>query len=126
MLLTRYLPLGLMLLALFACDRGREATATQVAVARPAAQAATGSVTVSWVRPTQNTDGSPLADVAGYKLYYGTSRNYLQRVIDIKDPSATSYTMKNLPPYTYYFAITAYNSRGVESKRSNIASKTVP
>ena len=56
---------------------------------------------------------------------YGTSQHYLRRVIDIKDPTVTEYTIDDLPPYTYYFVITAYNAAGTESSRSRIATKTV-
>ena len=85
-----------------------------------------GSVKLSWLPPKTNTDGSKLNDLAGYKIYYGTSKEYLQRVIDIKDPTVTEYTIDDLPPHTYYFIITAYNVAGTESSRSNIAAKTVP
>ncbi|MFQ5936391.1 MAG: fibronectin type III domain-containing protein [Acidiferrobacterales bacterium] len=75
--------------------------------------------------PTTNSDGSKLTDLAGYKIYYGTSKEYLQRVIDIEDPTVTEHTIDNLPPYTYYFVITAYNIAGAESSRSNIVTKTI-
>ena len=29
-------------------------------------------VTLSWDPPTTNADGTPLTDLAGYKVYYGT------------------------------------------------------
>ncbi len=32
-----------------------------------------GTATLSWTPPTQNTDGSPLTDLAGYRVYWGTS-----------------------------------------------------
>ncbi|MGB5739562.1 MAG: putative Ig domain-containing protein, partial [Woeseia sp.] len=36
-----------------------------------------GSATLSWVPPTLNTDGTPLNDLAGYKIYWGSeSGNY--------------------------------------------------
>ena len=35
-------------------------------------QTALGNVTLSWVAPNQNTDGSALTDLAGYKIFYGT------------------------------------------------------
>lgn len=84
-----------------------------------------GTVKLSWIPPKTNTDGSKLSDLAGYKIYYGTSKEYLQRVIEIKDPTVTEYTIEDLPPYTYYFVITAYNAAGAESSHSNIATKTV-
>src|SRR5262249_43353816 len=35
---------------------------------------ATGSATLTWTPPTQNTDGSALNNLAGYKVYWGTSQ----------------------------------------------------
>jgi len=84
-----------------------------------------GSVTLSWTPPTANTDGSRLSDLAGYRIYYGTSKEYFQRVIEINDPGATEYTINNLPAFTYYFAVSAYNAAGAESARSNVRSKIV-
>lgn len=104
-----------------------ESTVAPAAEVRPAATTSErkGSVKLSWLTPKTNTDGSKLDDLAGYKIYYGTSKDYLQRVIEIKDPSVTEYTIEDLPPYTYYFVITAYNIAGAESSRSNIVTKTV-
>lgn len=115
-----------LLLAASACSQGDSAgeaaaPATEVA----AAVASKGSAKLSWIPPTSNSDGSKLTALAGYKIYYGTSPQYLQRIIDIKDPSVTEHTIENLPPYTYYFVITAYNVDGTESARSNIVTKTV-
>src|SRR5947207_15271028 len=32
-----------------------------------------GILDASWTAPTTNTDGSPLTDLASYRVYYGTS-----------------------------------------------------
>src|SRR5207249_6577454 len=32
-----------------------------------------GILDASWTAPTTNTDGSPLTDLAAYRVYYGTS-----------------------------------------------------
>ena len=37
--------------------------------------ASTPSVTVQWTMPTVNLDGTPLTDLAGAKVYYGTAYN---------------------------------------------------
>ena len=39
--------------------------------------AGSGSATLDWTPVTQNTDGTVLTDLAGYKVYYGTSRTTL-------------------------------------------------
>lgn len=109
-----------------ACTEGGIADGANVNRAGQAhASTVRGSATLSWTPPTKNTDGSRLTDLAGYKIYYGTSEKYLQRVIVVDDPSVTSYTIKNLPPFTYYFRITAYNRTGAESERSAMQTKTI-
>lgn len=113
------------LLGVCACNRDDQAAQATVPATQVAAVTAQGSAKLSWIPPTSNSDGSKLTGLAGYKIYYGTSPQYLQRTIDIKDPSVTEYTIENLPPYTYYFVITAYTADGTESSRSNIVSKTV-
>lgn len=83
-----------------------------------------GSITLSWTPPTQNTDGSALTNLAGYRILYGTSPSALVQIIDIK-ASASIFVVENLTAGTWYFAIRAYNTAGVESANSNIASKNL-
>ncbi len=87
---------------------------------------ATGSATLSWVAPTQNTDGSTLSDLAGYRIVYGTSSSALNQTISISNPSVTSYVIDGLASGTWHFAVKAYTSTGAESSQSNVASKTIP
>lgn len=84
-----------------------------------------GSATLSWVPPTQNTDGSALSDLAGYRISYGTSSTALTSTIQVAAAGATGYTVTNLAPGTYYFAVRAYNSGGRESANSTVLNKTV-
>jgi hypothetical protein len=88
-------------------------------------QVALGSATLSWTAPTQNIDGSPLTDLAAYKIYYGNSQGLYPNQIDIDNPGITTYVVENLVPDTYYFVATSINSMGVESEFSNVANKTV-
>lgn len=74
------------------------------------------SVVLSW-----NT--SPDPTVAGYHLYYGTaSGNYTHNLV-LGDVTSTTITGL-LGGVTYYFALTAYNTSGVESGFSNEISFT--
>jgi len=85
----------------------------------------TGSATLSWTPPTTNSDGSPLVGLAGYRIVYGqVSRQYTQS-LDIPSAAITSASVENLVPATWYFAVKAYTSAGVESDLSNEASKTI-
>jgi hypothetical protein len=86
----------------------------------------TGTAELSWTAPTQNTDGSPLTDLAGYFIYHGTNSNNLQQVAEVQDAQSTSHTVRALASGTHYFAVTAYNSSRVESARSAVGSKIIP
>jgi hypothetical protein len=85
-----------------------------------------GSVTLSWTAPTQNEDGSALTDLAGYKLYWGTTPGTYTDTAVIDNPSITTFTVDGLPPGTYEFVATSLNAAGIESRYSNPATKTVP
>lgn len=77
------------------------------------------TATLSWVPPTQNEDATPLMDLAGYRIYYGTSQYNYPNVIDISNPGLSEYVVENLDSGTYYFVITAYDALGVESRYSD-------
>ena len=88
-------------------------------------QVALGSMELSWTPPTENSDGSVLTDLAGYKLYYGKSAGRHKKSIRIDNPTITSYLIDGLLPDTYYVAATSFNAAGIESAFSNEAVKTV-
>ncbi len=86
----------------------------------------TGSAVLALTPPTQNSDGSALTDLAGMRVYYGTSASSLTQVLDLPGAVATSYTLSNLASGTWYFAATAYTSSGQEGSPSATASKSIP
>jgi hypothetical protein len=99
---------------------------TSVDPADTGANGASGAVTLSWQPPTQNADGTPLTDLAGYNIYVGTgSSNYDYRQVRVDNPGLSSYVVENLEPGTYYFAATSFNASGVESAFSGEAVKIV-
>jgi hypothetical protein len=79
--------------------------------------------TLSWDAPTTNEDGTPLADLAGYKIYYGSSSGSYTG--SVTAGAVTNYVLTDLTPGAYYIAVTAYNSSGDESGYSNEVSKAV-
>lgn len=85
----------------------------------------TGSATLSWQPPTSNTDGSPLTNLAGYVVRYGTAPDALDIQVRIDNPGLVTYVVSNLAPATWYFQVVAYNSVGVESSPSATGSKTI-
>ena len=85
---------------------------------------ATGSATLTWTPPTTNTDGSALTDLAGYKVYWGTTQGTYPNSASV-GANVTSYVVTNLVPGTYFFVATALNSAQAESAFSAPASKTI-
>lgn len=88
-------------------------------------QASMGSATLSWQPPTTRTDGSPLTNLAGYRIRYGTSQGSYPNLLDIPNGGVTNAVVENLPPATYYFVASAYDSTGAESSYAGPVSKTV-
>lgn len=84
-----------------------------------------GSVTLNWTPPTQNTDGTPLLNLAGYYIYVGKKSGAYDRKITISNSGITSYVVENLLPDRYYFAASSFNSSGLEGDLSPEAVKTV-
>lgn len=76
------------------------------------------SITLSWYPPRTNADGTPVTDMKGYKIYYGTHSHHYENKINVG--KVTTYNITNLKPgYKYYFSITAYDKHGNESDFSN-------
>lgn len=90
-----------------------------------AAGSSSGSATLSWTPPTSNTNGSTLTNLAGYRIYYGTSPSSLTRTVQLSNSSLTRYVIGDLSAATWYFTIRAYTSSGLESANSNTISKIV-
>jgi Putative Ig domain len=85
-----------------------------------------GSATLSWVAPTENEDGTELTNLAGYNIYYGTSADALNQMINLPEVGQTSYVLSGLQSgNTYYFSIAAYNTVGISSSMSEIVSKEI-
>ena len=89
-------------------------------------QPASGNATLTWSAPTQNTNGTPLTNLAGFHIYYGTSVGNLNQSVQISNPALTSYVLSGLAAGIWYFSINDYTTAGTESAVSNIESTTIP
>jgi hypothetical protein len=89
-------------------------------------QSGNGSATLTWSAPTTRTDGSPLTNLAGYKVRYGNAAGIYPTTITLNNPGITSYVVDNLASGTYFFVLASFDSDGVESDNSSPASKTIP
>lgn len=81
------------------------------------------STTLTWDASTTNADGTPLTDLAGYKVYFGNSSGSYTVSVDIGN--LTGVIISNLEPGTWCFAVTAYDTSGNESEYSDEACKMV-
>lgn len=88
-------------------------------------QSALSAVTLTWTTPTTNTDGTPLTDLAGYKVYYGTATGNYSAVLNVGNTTVAALTLPQCG-VTTYFAATAYDLGGIESSYSNEVAKSDP
>lgn len=79
---------------------------------------------IRWSAPTQNVDGSPLTDLAGYVIYWGLESSTYTDSHRLESPTATEWLLE-VPPGTFYVAMTSFDSEGNESEFSNEVLKVV-
>jgi hypothetical protein len=86
------------------------------------------TATLSWTPPTQNSDGSTLTDLAGYRIHYGTTSGTYTLATDtgLVTESVVTLSDAEAAGVTWYFAVGALNSQGRESALSLSASKSFP
>lgn len=80
-----------------------------------------GIISLKWSTPERNSDGSPMSDLAGFIVYYGTSSGNYNKSVDVGDTNSFSSAF---PPGTYCFTLTAYDTHRNESKSSNEVCKS--
>ena len=77
-------------------------------------QAHASSVQLQW-------DANTETDLAGYKVYHNVASSPLAGTVPLDVSNQTTATISGLDPdKAYSFAVTAYNTSGVESSFSNI------
>ena len=90
--------------------------AITVATAGAGPSPALANATISWISPTQNTDGSGVGPLSGYKIYYGTASQQYTTTITVSNAGLTTYVIDGLNiGTTYYFVVTAVTAAGIES-----------
>lgn len=90
-----------------------------------ALEAGTGVASLQWATPPSKVNGSPLDDLAGYRILYGRDSADLDQSVLIADPGTTSYQFSTLPSGIWYFAVVAVNARGLEGPPTTLASKSI-
>lgn len=119
----------LAIVVLAGCNQGSNTGSTGAAAsgssAPSSASASTGSATLSWEAPTTDTNGAPLTNLSGYRIYYGPSAGNLSQTIQLAGVGMQTYVIDNLGAGTWFFAIQAVTSTGMESALSDVVSKTI-
>jgi hypothetical protein len=106
------------------CHQDPTGVAT-VPVVPSATNKGTSTATLSWQAPTTNTDGAALTDLAGYRIYYGMNHDDLTQTVQLTGLGLQTYVIDGLGTGTWYFAIRAVTTVGVESALSDVVSKTI-
>jgi hypothetical protein len=118
--------LGLGLVVLAGCNFNYDSpSGVQAAAGQTSSVVSKGTAELVWQMPTENTNGTPLTDLAGYTIIYGSSPATMNEQVQLTDISMTDYVVQGLGQGTWYFAILSNTSSGVNSVLSNIASKTI-
>jgi hypothetical protein len=87
--------------------------------------AGAGVASLQWETPASKVDGSPLDDLAGYRILYGRSSEDLDRSVLIDDPVVTSFEFTTLASGIWYFAVVAVNASGLEGPPTTVATKSI-
>jgi len=85
-----------------------------------------GLIVMVWPAPSGNTDGSTPAEVAGYRVSYGTNAQQLTQSVDVSGAAATTTQISGLPAGTYYVRVQAINASGAASDQTNTVVITLP
>ena len=66
-----------------------------VPVTEPGSGTETGAIDLTWTAPATRADGTPLslAEISGYRIYYGTSSRNYSDMVDLSNPTATAHTL---------------------------------
>jgi hypothetical protein len=104
---------------------GSAAAASSTSSTGSGTPASSGAATLSWQAPTTTTNGAALTNLAGYRVYYGVSASNLNQTVQITTVGLQTYVIDDLAPGTWYFAIRAVTTAGVESAMSDVVSLTI-
>ena len=88
-------------------------------------QVGTNSLMISWLAPTENEDGTPLTNLAGYRIRYGIQSGNYSSEVKIDNAGLATYVINGLAAGTYYLVLSAVNANGGESTPSNEAQANV-
>ena len=76
-----------------------------------------GSAPLSWIPPSERSDGTGLAlsEIAGYRVYYGTVKGSYTDSILVENGSADETELSTIPGGKYFAVVTTIDTDGRES-----------
>ncbi len=84
-----------------------------------------GEITLTWIKPTKNEDGSPLNDLAGYYIYRSEGGSDSFERLNEEPVRGICFTDTTpINGITYFYAVTAVDYCENESKKSPVISGT--
>jgi len=81
--------------------------------------------TLTWEKPLARVDGSPLDDLAGYRIVYGREANDLDHSVFVEGADQCSYEFDSLSSGVWYFAIIGVSASGLEGPPTTPAMKSI-
>lgn len=87
--------------------------------------AATGIAQLQWDTPMSKVDGSPLDDLAGYRIVYGRKADDLNQSVIITNAATNSFEFTSLDEGLWYFAVIAVNANGLEGPPTTVTTKSI-
>jgi len=106
-------------------DTARHVSTTQPFSITVVGNVGKGVASLRWELPPSKVDGSPLNDLAGYRILYGRHSNDLDHSVFISDAATTSWEIDSLGEGVWYFAVSAINASGLEGPPTTVASKSI-
>ncbi|MBV9695756.1 MAG: fibronectin type III domain-containing protein, partial [Gammaproteobacteria bacterium] len=111
---------GMWVLLVIALGGCHHSGSSSLSNAKSSQKGGPGTATVSWDAPTTTTSGSALTDLAGYRIYFGTDAGSLTQTVQLSGIGVQTYVIDNLGTGTWFFAVKAVTSLGVESPLSDV------
>ena len=97
----------------------QDSDTTPPVLASPAAPPVGLLVTLDWIPPTMNVNGTPLLDLAGYNVYFGPEPGMYLDFRHLDNPGLVTYVLDLPSSGSWFIVITALDSAGDESDFSN-------
>ncbi|HEU5135138.1 MAG TPA: putative Ig domain-containing protein [Steroidobacteraceae bacterium] len=106
-------------------DQSQQTAGAAFSITVSGGEAGAGVASLRWETPPSKVNGSPLDDLAGYRILYGHDSDDLDHSVIIDNPSTNSYEFTSLPSGVWYFTVVGVNASGLEGPPTTVATKSI-